>query len=876
MGNGKKGRVRCASMIIALGASCGALTNVSAAENESALEEILVTGVRGSLLESIQAKKEELHVAEVISADNLGQMPNVTVAESLVRLPGINGSRDRGNESQASVRGLGPRLTLGTVNGREIASSEPNRNVRWEVFPTEVVSTMKVYKSQSADLIAGGVAGTIDLGTVRPLDYSGPAIAASAGAVYYDKGKDIPGYDTWGDRFGASWVGKVSDDLGFALAATYQNQKNAYPSIGSWNYTGAADAADVNGDGVDDPTPWGAATEVKQLDQSRKGALGAMQWRVGNMEMNLDALYSMVDIDEKQNQTWFEGLDYSVWSGSNKYTAPGSSYTIVDGDVVAGTLAGSYNRMDHVVGQYDEDKELMATGLNLAWSGDTWRLATDFSYSKAERENIWQAVVLVSFPETTSFDWRRSVTPTISVSSVEFDGPPAPSWNGSAGQSAGPEFLDDEVAAAAVNFSKDIELGAFNGIDVGARYSDRAKKHRYFSWNQPGSNAALSAYDGMLPRFNLPGLNVPSALNGNINELSQVAIGGFDPSLATEDILQRWKVQEETTEGFVRANFGGQPFGVELKGNVGARVVRVETTSTGFDQISGVNTAARDGHSYTEVLPSATFNFIIDAERTLRFAAAKVLARPPLDELRTGRYLDDPDTTVGQLHGSGANPHLDPFLANQFDISYEWYFHPESLLAVALFTKSVDSTIGYKQDHETINGHDYLITGAFNGGGGDIHGLELTFQTPFYFLGLDDFGVYSNYAYVDSDLEEFAPEDDPVSLSGLAEHTGTFDLWYNNGPVELRLGYKYHSPYTIIYGWNSQAIARLESESTVDASASWQINDIVGLKLQVNNLTDEPLRTYIDNQPNRLANKDGSGGYQEFGRRYQLEVSCRF
>ena len=273
MGNRSIRRGERASMMVALGLGCGAMVSVNAAQNTDQLEEVIVTGIRASLGDSIEAKKEGDHVAEVISADNIGQMPNVTVAESLVRLPGINGARDRGNESLATVRGLGPRLTMGTVNGREIASSEPNRNVRWEVFPTEVVSTVKVYKSQSADLISGGVAGTIDIGTVRPLDYGGPALVASAGAAYYDQGKSIPGYDSWGNRFGASWVGKVSDNLAFALGGTLQDQKNAYPSMGSWGYTDASNAQDVDGDGDLDPTPWGAATEVKQLDQSRNGVV---------------------------------------------------------------------------------------------------------------------------------------------------------------------------------------------------------------------------------------------------------------------------------------------------------------------------------------------------------------------------------------------------------------------------------------------------------------------------------------------------------------------------------------------------------------------------------------------------------------------------
>ena len=86
------------------------------------------------------------------------------------------------------VRGLGPRLVLGLVNGREVASSEPSRNVRWEIYPSEVVSGADVYKSQSADLVAGGVAGTIDIKTIRPFDYSGPKAMLRGGPVYYEAG----------------------------------------------------------------------------------------------------------------------------------------------------------------------------------------------------------------------------------------------------------------------------------------------------------------------------------------------------------------------------------------------------------------------------------------------------------------------------------------------------------------------------------------------------------------------------------------------------------------------------------------------------------------------------------------------------------------
>ncbi|MFM2287340.1 MAG: hypothetical protein RL684_483 [Pseudomonadota bacterium] len=855
--------------------ACAATVAHSALAADDGLEEVVVTGMRASLRQSIAVKQADDHIVEVIAADNMGQLPNVTVAESLVRLPGVNGARDRGNESLATVRGLGPRMTMGTVNGREVASSEPTRAVRWEIFPTEVVSTVKVYKTQSADLIAGGVAATIDVGTLNPLDYTGPKLVLTGGPVYYSEGKDVPHYSPWGDRLGATWIGRLGDNLAIAIGATYQKQKNANALMGSWGYTDASNSKDVNGDGTLDPTPWGGADELKQIDQTRTGAVGVLQWRGEHLDVKLDALYSKIKIKEDQNQTWFNNWAYSIWSGGNPYTTPGSSYTIIDGDVVAGTLANSYNEVDHVVGRYTEDKDLLATGLNMRWTGESWTVGGDVSFSAAKRDNLWQAIKLVAFPATVSYDFRSGSAPFISISSDALNDSPAPTWSSSIGMSAGPGELRDQIGALALNAHRRLEGGAFTALDMGARVASREKKYQYASYNLPGLGAPLSAFDSLLYSFRMPDLNVPTMLGANLDALAAVAVGGWNPALSQVDPLQGWKVKEDTTEGYIKGVYDTQAFGVHMSGNVGVRLVHVATTSTGVDNVGGSNTPARDTHDTTDVLPSATLNFLLDDKHVLRLAAAKVVARPPLDELRTGRYLD-PVTNTGQLTGSGANPHLDPFRAVQFDVSYEWYFHKEAMLALAGYTKSVQSSIGYKSGHETINGHDYLISGPFNGGGGFINGVEVTFQTPFYFWpALENFGVYSNYSYVSSNLQEFSPAANPLPLSGLAKDTAAVDLWYSNRKVELRLGYKYHSPYTIIYGWNETALSRLESERILDFSAGWQATESFGLKLQVGNLTNEKLRAYFDNQPNRLANKDATGGYQAFGRRYALELTYR-
>jgi len=844
----------------------------TAAKKEEATQmgEVIVTGSRASLDHALTAKQADDHIVEVIAADNLGQMPNVTVAESLVRLPGVNGARDRGNESLATVRGLGPRMTLGLVNGREIASSEPTRAVRWEIFPTEIVSMVKVYKSQSADLVAGGIGATIDIDTISPLEYSGKSLVLTGGPVYYSEGKDVPHYNPWGDRFGASWIHKLNDNLAVAFGATYQKQKNANALMGSWGYTDSTNGKDVTGGSGITPTPWGAADELKQLDQTRTGAMTAVEWHSGNLDVKFDALYSKIDIKENQNQTWFNGWAYSIWSSGNPYATPGSSYTLQDGDVVGGTLANSNLEVDHVIGRYSEIKTLNAYGLNAKWSGDSWTYVSDLSTSGARRDNNWRAVWFGGNPATVSYDFASGATPSISTSSNDLG------W-GVSGSNAGPERLRDNLNALAVSAKRELGDMAFTSIEFGARAADRQKEHRNFSWSQSGYTPPLSAYSGLYYWYSMPDLNVPSMLGGNLDAISHVAFGGWNPSLASELLLDHWNVKEQVREAYTKATYDSTLFGKQVTGNVGVRMVDTSTSSVGYDSFGSTATPSAAKNSYTDVLPSATMNFMLDEDRILRIAAAKVVARPPLDELRTGRTLSDPLTTVGQLYGSGGNPKLDPFRANQLDASYEWYFNKEALAAVSVYRKWVDSSIGYKVDHETINGHDYLISGPFNGGGGYINGVELTFQTPFYFIPhLENFGVYSNYSYVQSNLKEFSPADNPLVLSGLAKSTATIDLWYNIGKFEIRLGYKYHTPYTIIYGWNESALSRLESEGIFDLSSNWQVNEWLSLKAQLGNLTNEKLRAYFDNKVGRLANKDATGGYQSFGRRFAVEATVAF
>ncbi|HWK50166.1 MAG TPA: TonB-dependent receptor plug domain-containing protein, partial [Steroidobacter sp.] len=536
----------------------------------------------------------------------------VTIAESINRLPGINATRDRGNDSQAVVRGLGARLVLGTINGREVASSEPDRNVRWEIYPSEVVSGVKVYKTQAADLIAGGVAATIDIQTLQPLDYDGADFVVRGGPVYYDGGADIPGYDPWGYRASGSYVFKATETFGLVIGLTAQQQKNGYSSFTGWGYNdsrarppeGASDfTGDLDGDGNPDATPWGAQVSVNGIDQDRRGVSLGTQWRPSErFELRFDALYSDVDIHEDQGQTVYGQNNWGNWDNGNwaDYNAPGASYTIVDGTVVAATLP--YSSVTTVVSDYDEKKDLSVTGLNGRWSGERWSITGDVSYSQAERENTWKAVRTEVYPEWMTWDTRGGRLPVITTSVdpttlTQF----APDYRG--GSIDGPERLNDELTAGALDFARSLDGDFLSSLQFGARVSNRTKKHDRMETYPSAAAGGVEIPASLFRVYNVPSVNLPPVLLGDYEEIARLAYGStIDPSNASENFAQRWKVKEEVTEGYIKLNFASNAIARRMTGNIGVRLLDVQTTSAGFQQATGASELAPVSveHDYNE------------------------------------------------------------------------------------------------------------------------------------------------------------------------------------------------------------------------------------------------------------------------------------
>ena len=854
---------------------------------------IVVTGIRKSLRSAIQTKRRTEIISDNISSEDIGQLPDVTIAEELNRLPGVNTTRDRGNASQASVRGLGPRFVFGLVNGREVASSEPSQDIRWEVYPSEVLSGVQVYKAQDSSIVPGGIAATIDIRTIRPLDYHGPAVSLRFGPTYNEAGKDLPHYSPWGYRGSAGFITHLADNLAVALAGSIQKEKNGFPDFRTWGWntpdTQGVNTGDLNGDGQPDSTTWGLNTEVKEVVQDRKAINGSIGWRPSDsLTINLDALYSQYTIKEDQFQTWYGNNVLGNWGNFNSgiYNAPGASYDIVDGTVVAAHLPNSWANYQSVIANYNEKHSLLVTGANFNWKRDAWDISLDLSHSAAKRNNKWQAIYLSDqYGQNLDFDVRAGRTPSATISGTQPWDPAIQSANpGRMGANAGPEITHDRISAATLDVKRELGEGFAKYVQVGGRISDRLKRHRNHNFNLcPGStsagfcdaNAHTVNLANYVSTFTVDGFTAPPMVYGDFDELFDLVYPNTDVPSWSEQMLQHTSVGEKTKEAYAKLSFGTDLGSIPLDGSFGVRVASVRTESKGFQQVgSGPVTPVTIHNKYTDVLPSLNLTAHLTENQLLRMGANVAISRPPLEALVTGFVLN---TIVPnqQPTGGGGNPTLKPYKANQLDISYENYFHDESLFALAAYYKHLKTFIGSGSSMQNINGTNYLISSVNNGKGGNVLGFEATFQTRFYFLPglLKNFGVYANYAHVHSNIKEFAPASNPYSMVGIAKHTMEFDTYYSQGGFEARVAVKHHSPFTVAPTWVGTVLKELAPETIVDASVSYQLTKSIGLRLQARNLTNERSRFSSDNNPQNLSN---DGGYQVYGRSYLMDVSVKF
>ncbi|MCC4587463.1 TonB-dependent receptor [Xanthomonas melonis] len=875
------------------------------------LDKVQVTGLRRAIEGAISVKRDSTSIVEAISAEDIGRLPDVSIAESLARLPGLAAQRVAGRAQVISVRGLSPDFSTTLLNGREVVSTGDNRSVEFDQYPSELVSGVTVYKTPDAGLVGQGLSGTVDMQTARPLSYNERVIAIGGRYQRNSLGK-AANVDPYGNRFNVSYIDQFADrTIGLTIGYAHTDmpiQENQVGLYEPWQPVNAQRQRPGVADGVY------FSDGIKALrrtgNQKRDGVMATLQYRPSNAwTSTLDAFHTEAEQIDTANQ--FE-LNLSNYNGG--YT-PGLNITNVrvndNGSFVGGTASGVYPL---VRGMYNKrEDQIDAFGWNNEIVAGAVKIVADVNYSKATRDEL-----------NLENNLQRAPMPQLDTVGVSVVGNGfsqlTPGMNYS---NPGELFLTNTIygsgygkvpsvedvlkgARLQASFPMPEALSWFSDLDVGVNYANREKQK-----TQPEGNITLGAQGeatvaadlqyapvnlGFAGLGSLPAWNVPAAVSRYML---------FNPSDDASFLVSKaWTVEEKITTAWLRANIDTEWGVVGVRGNVGVQLQRADQSSRAnyWDASQPAGSEVRpidDGKTYRDWLPSLNLAFQFPYEQTLRFAMAKQVARPRVDQLRASLEFGV-DTSTGRPGASGGNPMLDPWRANALDISYEKYFADRAYVAAAFFYKDLKSYI-YTQSRDNydfsalVAGYvpppgsaPVLTTGTFsapfNGKGGTLRGLELTASLPLdlIFAPLEGFGIQASATFNDSDVKIRDPEsassvgDGEISLPGLSERVYNLTAYYEHKGFEARVSQRRRSDFIGEIGnFNGNRTLRyVVGENITDAQISYNFSEgsrLSGLTLllQASNLSNSPYRTYAET-------KDRPLEYIEWGRTFVLGVNYTF
>lgn len=841
------------------------------------LDTVVVSGIRASVRKALDTKEASNSMIEVIASEDIGKLPDTTIAESLARLPGLSAGIDRGNASQIVARGLGPRFVGATLNGREFASSEPDRAVRFEMFPAESVSGATVYKTQSAEIVEGGIATTIDLQTVKPLDWRERTLSLKADALYYQLGRSIQGAKTFAPRVGGIYVDQFADrKLGVALAFSYYDQPSLEDRVDNWGFNDTH-SADVTGDGKVDKTPWGFQNSVKKGTDKRSSLLGKVEYKPsGDIALTGDVYAARSNILEPQ-LVHVQG-NLGNWDGwqSGAY----SKVTTDSGYVTGATVSGV--NMDNLNARWKQDMRNFAAGLNGKFKLDAWQLDADLARSTASRDTMWTAVQMSMLqPGTVNWSFPRDGWMTYGFSADT--GNPA-NFSTNVFEQWGPSYagrLHDALNSQQLNASRAVAWGDVNKLKFGLRTTQREKSYSQVSWNYASAaTVPTSAFQRVTVDGRPDFIEFAEGFDSAVPKyFGAAALSADGRSPTANDLVQNnWRAKESSAAAFVQADLNGSTFGgLNYRGNAGLRAVHTRQTGYGMEQLNGgTPTPVSDGTRYTRWLPSLNLILSLDAEdvNQLRFGVSRALSRAPLDVMNAAHTVNIDPNGVNPTTVSGGNPRLKPMMANQVDLTLQRYFDKDSLVSVGLFYKQVSDYIGMASVAGTFNGKAAYYTQQVNREGGNVKGVELVYQQAFTQLPApwNSLGLMANYTYTDSNIRENGDRSGasftPIATNGLMKSNGGLTLWYARNGFEARLAANHHSAYNRAPTWDSTAFQLNGAETWVSANVSQQLTPQLQLRLGVENATNQRV-TYTD-----PVNPWHQTNFQ-FGRRFNVGLTYK-
>jgi iron complex outermembrane recepter protein len=862
----------------------------------SNLDAIVVTGIAASIENSLKAKQNSDDIIEAISAEDIGKLPDASIAESLSRLPGLATQRLDGRANVISIRGLSPDFAGTTLNGREQATIGENRGVEYDQYPSELISGAAVYKTPDASLIGQGLSGTVDLHTIKPLDLPNRAIAINLRGEHTSNGKLNPGTGVGdnGHRASISYIDQFFDHtLGLAVGFAQLDspiQEKQYQAWW-WSVDNGSAGIDQNWGGPHTPgmpdnviSQEGMQLRAQSENQLRNGLMTVLEWAPNdNYHSTLDMYYSTFSEKKFTNGAQWSSSPYDNVSYDNVGISPAQPYPVVTSGTINGLapiLQNEYTK---------EHDKLFSAGWNNQYDfGNGWAATADLSYSSAKKKlhdaYLFSGLAGGAFTSaqfsTPLGNGYPYFTPGVNLAdpaTVVFTDPDGYGYNGRQ------EFDRQKDTIKAVRLEVTHPLGwIFSSMNLGVDYSDRTKTKQAdvdFTWLN-GNGSTSGTYNNHFstpinPAFlygptSLSYGGIPGILNYNVLAALQNQFY-LTQRNGQSDWSRNYTIEEKVPVAYAKFNIETTLGSIPLRGNVGVQFVRTDQSSDAL-QTNGDALVGRitDGAKYNNVLPSLNLVAQLTDKQYLRFGLAKTMARGRIDDEKVAtsasvsKQQDGPAAGQVLWSGSGGNPKLRPYVAVGTDLSYEFYFGKSSYVAAAVFNKNLlnyiynQTTLDYDFSHY-INDNPTLTPtsniGSFtrpaNGTGGRMEGLELSgaLEGGMLTQALDGFGVQANFSLTNSSIPVSSISSipgGPKTLPGLSRKVANLALYYEKYGWSARIAERYRSSFT------GEAVALFDQLGYTTILANKQTDLQLGyafpegrwsglsILLQVSNLTNTP------------------------------------
>ena len=886
------------------------------------LEAVTVTGIRASIEQSLNVKRNADTRVDVITAEDIGKMPDKNVADSLQRVPGVTISSAGANEGgfdendRVSMRGTSPSLTQTLINGHNVASGDwfilnqtgtVGRSVSYTLLPSELVGSVVVHKSSQASDVEGGVVGSIDILTRKPLDFKKAlTFEASLGAVYASQpNKTDPqfsGLINWKNE--AKTVGVLLQ----AFSETRHLRRDGQELLGYEQIKAGSAVATAHPDlaGVWYPTMIGSAL-FEQKRERTGGLLDVQVKPTDNLTLDLSGFVSQMKA-ANYNRNYLLWNTHFINQGAGQ--SPDAGYVVRNNTLVsanfspvAGTQYGVYDQ----ISRPDASADSNFLNFDAKWrANDRLTLSSKIGTSTGNGKTPTQDVAEWNTGVGSGGGWGLN-----GINS-------AANWNLGTANNASPAgvglgwiFGDQNVRVkdkenwAQIDGEYAVGAGPLQSLKFGVRLNDHKRSSGgvigqgpgckdaagstvAFDWSQQywcpaGTTSPADPANFPSGFANYPG-NFGSGLGGSFpsnvwfyspaqlaayNQLTNRAADG-----SREDWQSEFGLKERNSAFYVQGDLEGKGW----RGNVGVRLVKTKemvTSNMAVDAATpGAITTSAFGpflptlveHTYTDVLPSA--NLTVDLAKDLlgRFAISRTMTRPDYSALAGAVSLSPPAAQGAVGSGTGGNPDLKPIRSTNVDATIEWYFAPKSLLSASAFYMDLSSYVGYGQvtkqymtfSSQTPQGFlaDYLLTVPVNTSG-TVKGLELAYEQPVW----GNFGVAVNYTYAD------AKESSGAALVGASRNTYNLSAYFENDRFNARVSYNYRSAF---YSGLDRSTAFYQGAvDNVAASLGYKINDNFSITLDGHNLNNAKLKYYA-------LNEDQPRSIYQSGRQYYLNARVKF